>query len=648
MRLRYFPTLFAAALQPCWSNSRDTCFRLVSIFSLRVSGLLLGITVSLPALPLGTPPNIVIIMPDDLSWDDFSYFNPAGAQTPAIDALARTSVRLTDFHVSPTCSPTRASLLTGRYNNATGVWHTILGRYFLRTDEVTLPDVLKLVGYRNAVFGKWHLGDSYPFRPRDRGFDHSVLFRGGGADQQHNVWGNRNLPPAVAFVDDLPTALPEKNASGIPTYSTAYFTSHAIAFMEEQVALRQPFFAYLAYNVAHLPHDRPPTGRPGISDQQAVVEHLDQQIGRVLAFLKSAGIEESTVVIFLTDNGNISSRFRAGKASSYEGGHRVPCFIRWPAGGVGGSVSSSREMPSLSSHIDLLPTVAEWTGASDRLAHRAASLALHGHSLSPLLLSVPATEPRVDSDRVLVVDNQRLDTLQKYRQASVMKDVADVRGALMHKWRLVSGPNGQPWELFDVLADPKQSQPLPHQDHPDIVDELKAAYEQWWTTVTVNSETPVRPILGTAQEPTACLYAHDWHTDGHYPPWNQTMVANSVPSNGVHTVELGRSGTFHFDLRRWPRELADETSLSSRLRHPILSAQDNQPLLGTALPIHSARLKIWRDETIVFDQTQTADSRADGVIFSPTNLNPGPLSLQTWFYDAQGNELCGAYYVYVE
>ncbi|HRE80127.1 MAG TPA: sulfatase-like hydrolase/transferase, partial [Opitutaceae bacterium] len=348
MRLRSSPTFFAAARQPYWQFSRDSRVRRPSTLPLRIIGVLLGITLSFPALLQSAPPNVVIIMPDDLSWNDFSYFNPAGAQTPAIDALARTSVRLTDFHVSPTCSPTRASLLTGRYSNATGVWHTILGRYFLRTDEMTLADVLKPAGYRSAVFGKWHLGDSYPFRPRDRGFDHSIVFRGGGADQQHNLWGNRNLPPAVAFVDDLPRAIPEKSSAGIPTYATTYFTSQAIAFMEEQVALQQPFFAYLAYNVAHLPHDRPPASRPGISDQQAVVEHLDQQVGRVLAFLKSAAIEESTIVIFLTDNGSASAHFRAGKASPFEGGHRVPCFIRWPAGGVGGSVSSAREMPYLS------------------------------------------------------------------------------------------------------------------------------------------------------------------------------------------------------------------------------------------------------------------------------------------------------------
>ncbi|HRE80128.1 MAG TPA: hypothetical protein PLN52_03720, partial [Opitutaceae bacterium] len=286
----------------------------------------------------------------------------------------------------------------------------------------------------------------------------------------------------------------------------------------------------------------------------------------------------------------------------------------------------------------------EWSGASDHLSARPASLALHGRSLSPLLVSGTHFDP----SRVIVMDNQRLDTLKKYRQASVMKDAIDARGALMHKWRLVSGTNGQPWELFDVLADEKQSQPLPHEQHPAIVGELKAAYERWWMTVTVNSETPVRPILGAPQEPTTCLYAHDWHTDGHYPPWNQSMVAASVPSNGVHTVELGRSGTFHFDLRRWPRELADETNLSSRLRHPILNAQDNQPLLGTALPIHSARLKISHGDAIFFDHTQTVDPQADGASFSLPHLNPGPVSIQTWFYDAEGKELCGAYYVYVE
>jgi len=111
-------------------------------------------------------------------------------------------VRLTDFHVSPTCSPSRASIMTGRYNDASGVWHTILGRYFLRTNEVTMADVFKANGYRTALFSKWHLGDSYPFRPKDRGFDHVVMIHGGGIDQQHDYWGNRNTIPCMLYVND--------------------------------------------------------------------------------------------------------------------------------------------------------------------------------------------------------------------------------------------------------------------------------------------------------------------------------------------------------------------------------------------------------------------------------------------------------------
>ena len=123
----------------------------------------------------GVKPNVILIMPDDLSYGDFSFYNPRGPRTPNIDSLAHEGVRLTDFHVSLTCSPTRAALMTGRSCEAAGVWHTILGRYFLRTNEVTMADVFKANGYRTALFGKWHLGDSYLFRPKDRGFEHVAV-----------------------------------------------------------------------------------------------------------------------------------------------------------------------------------------------------------------------------------------------------------------------------------------------------------------------------------------------------------------------------------------------------------------------------------------------------------------------------------------
>jgi arylsulfatase A-like enzyme len=145
----------------------------------------------------------MIIMPDDLSYSDFSYYNhQANApRTPNINHLGAESVRLTDFDVAPTCSPSRSQLMTGRYDDAVGAWHTVMGRYFLRTNEVTMANVFKENGYNTAIFGKWHLGETYPFRPIDRGFKHTVMHLGGGIDQQPDFWGNRNNMPSTIYVD---------------------------------------------------------------------------------------------------------------------------------------------------------------------------------------------------------------------------------------------------------------------------------------------------------------------------------------------------------------------------------------------------------------------------------------------------------------
>lgn len=140
-------------------------------------------------------PNVIVVMPDDISHADLTTYNPDAPKTPNIDRLGRQSVRLTDFHVSPTCSPTRAALMTGRYNNATGAWHTIMGRSLLLRDEVTMADILRANGYHTSLCGKWHVGDNYSFRPKDRGFNRVVTHGGGGVGQQHDLWGNSNLMP---------------------------------------------------------------------------------------------------------------------------------------------------------------------------------------------------------------------------------------------------------------------------------------------------------------------------------------------------------------------------------------------------------------------------------------------------------------------
>jgi hypothetical protein len=204
-----------------------------------------------------------------------------------------------------------------------------------------------------------------------------------------------------------------------------------------------------------------------------------------------------------------------------------------------------------------------------------------------------------------------------------------------------------PWELYDVLADPKQQINLVDQEgFRDRVAPLKEAYEAWWERTHVPADDYARPILGSAAEPESLLWAHDWHTEGRV-PWNQDLVANAKGDNGFHEVEFARAGAYTFDLRRWPREIEDETTLTSALKTPIISAKGPELTSGIGLPIHSARFRIIADGKILVDDRQELNPDDDGAVFTIDSVPAGPVRIQSWFYDADGDELCGAFYTYV-
>ena len=405
-------------------------------------------------------PNVLIVMPDDLSYNDYSAWNPSGPRTPHVDALGKESVSLTDFHVAPTCSPSRAQLMTGRYNNATGAWHTSKGRELLRADEITMAQVFSANGYRTGIAGKWHLGSAYPLRAEDRGYDYTAVIHGGGTDQQPDFWGNTNALPSTYFVNDRPVALTDE-PDGIPgAFSTNFFTNRAIEFMRDCADHQVPFFLYVAYNVAHLPYDMPPDARPGIDAHTATVENLDKNVGRLIDFLQQVQLADNTILIFiLGDNGMSNELLRGDKATEYEAGHRVPCYVRWKNGGLAGDKASAREMPRLTSEIDLLPTLMNLAGLRDT-AHRPAELPMHGRNLAELLKGDATPAGQSMWNRVITVDNQRGEQLVKHKQACVMRDETDAVGHIMHKWRLMKPAPQRPWELYDILRDPKRQKDL--------------------------------------------------------------------------------------------------------------------------------------------------------------------------------------------
>ena len=492
------------------------------------------------ASPTPRRPNVLLIITDDQGYGDISSHGNGVIQTPHLDELRASSVRLTDFHVDPTCSPSRSALMTGRYSTRTGVWHTIMGRSLMDTREETLAEYLRADGYRTGMFGKWHLGDNSPLRPQDQGFEHVCWHHGGGVGQGPDYWGND-------YFDDTY----DVNGTWQPFegYCTDVWFREAAEFIAAKDDER-PFFAYVATNAPHHPYfvdesySKPyvDAGVPKtMADFYGMVTNIDDNVGRMLARLEELGERENTIVVFMTDNGTAAghrkrekeegtwSGFNAGmrgnKGSEYDGGHRVPFFVHWPAGGIEGG----RDIDALTAHVDVLPTLLEMTGVSLE-----AKNPIDGASLAPALRGA-APAP---GGRTLFVHSQRLEHPRKWRKSAVMTD----------QWRLVNGT-----ELFDIDADPAQTTDLAGA-HPDRVASMRASYDDWWASLAPAMESTVRIALGGDENPVH-LMSHDWHSGKGGTPWHQNHVRRGHVANGPWAVDVREAGDYEITLRRWPEQL---------------------------------------------------------------------------------------------
>jgi len=444
-------------------------------------------------------PNVVLIMTDDQGYGDLGCHGNKALKTPNLDRLAGQSVELRQFHVSPVCAPTRASLLTGRYNLRCGVWSVSNGPETMWSDEVTLAELLAAGGYRTGIFGKWHLGEYYPWVPNAQGFHEFVGFRTGH-------WEN--------YFD---TTL-ERNGKPVKTkgYITDVITSEAVKFIESN--RDKPFFCYVPYNAPHNPTQVPdryvkPYEAAGVKGETAryygMIASLDENIGRLLAKLDELKLADNTIVIFLTDNGPNGSRYncemRGAKASVYEGGIRVPFFIRWP-----GKLAAGKKVDTIAAHIDVLPTLLEACGLAKPKDRR-----IDGLSLMPLLRGQAKGWP----DRMLFFHWKRS-----------MKPEPHIAGAVRtQQHKLVKGK-----ELYDMQADPGEKKDVAAQNA-KLVAKLRAAYEAWWKDVTAKRGFVLQPIpVGHPEENPVTLqghhvnfhgqvkfasrgFAHDWITN-----WTRT------------------------------------------------------------------------------------------------------------------------------
>ena len=545
-------------------------------------------------------PNVIIVITDDQGYGDLSFTGNTAIKTPNIDQLRAEGTLLDNFHVDPTCAPTRSALMTGRYSNRVGVWHTVQGRSMLRKREVTMADVFSKNGYATGIFGKWHLGDCYPYRPEDRGFKHTVYHGAGGVGQAPDYWGND-------YFDD--TYIVNGKLQQFTGYCTDIWFDEGIKFIKANKD--KPFFAYITTNAPHGPlncpekYSKPYEGNPKVSNAKfyGMITNIDDNMAKLTAMLKREGLADNTILVFMTDNGTAGGvkgnrgydgNMRGKKNSEYEGGHRVPFIIRWP----GGKIEAGKSIKQLTAHIDILPTMI------DLCDLKAPEIAFDGTSLSNLIYS----DKKVWPNRSLVVESQRVVDPIKWRKSAVMTD----------RWRLVNGK-----ELFELKGDAKQTNDVAAQ-HPEVVKRLRADYDKFWDDVSREHNLTSYMVIGSDHSPVVSLSSHDWLL-AKLPPWNQSHVKGgkvAVPSHWA--IEVERDGDYEISLRRWPVE-ADKGI--------------NDGTYGKAYSYKKAQLRIGG-----VDQTMDIPSGAKEVTFKVT-LKKGITKLAPLFID--GDFKATPYYAYV-
>lgn len=462
-------------------------------------------------------PNVVFVITDDQGYGDLGFTGNPIVKTPHLDKLAGESVWLEDFHVAPSCSPTRSSMLTGRWTNRTGVWHTFFARAMMYADEVTIADHFQAAGYATGMFGKWHLGDHYPYRPQDRGFDLAYCIRGGATGVTADYWDND-------YFDDHHF----RNGQATPStgYSTDVFFAESQRFIKEQVERERPFFAWIATTAPHKPWVCPPKYSRLYPDENrnaaafyGMLTNIDHNIGRLRAFLEELDAADNTIFIFTTDNGSVGPRtfnagMRGGKISPYEGGHRVPFALHWPDGGY----SKHVRVKELTHMVDVLPTLLDLCGVKP-----SREIALDGRSMRQLLSG--AGDRSFDwESRVVVSDSQRVQHPRKWKDSSVMSG----------RWRLINGK-----ELYDIRTDPGQKYDIAD-EHPHQVARLRAWYENWWAELEPTFSRTSQLYVGSPQTPELKITALQWINQP--PPWNQGLIRRG---GGRHAAAKGKALLLH-------------------------------------------------------------------------------------------------------
>lgn len=504
-------------------------------------------------------PNVIVVMTDDQGWGDLSMHGNPVLETPHLDRFAGESARLAEFYVHPVCTPTRSALMTGRHPQRTRAFDTYVGRAMLEPEEVTIAEVMQEAGWRTGIFGKWHLGDCKPMRPLDQGFERAVVHRGGGIGQPSDPIGAESK-----YTD--PVLMDQGEEREFEGYCTDIYFDEAMRWMGETREAGEQFFCYIAPNAPHTPlHDVPKelyekykamdlsqevfAGGEGQQPAKiqpdklarlfAMIENIDENMGRLLEFLSEEDLERDTLVVFLCDNGPQGRRFvgglRGSKGNAYEGGVRSPLFLRWP-----GALSAGDVEGDFGAHLDLFPTLLD----ACEIEHPEA-LELDGRSLLPMLRG-EEEEPR----HPLVVQWNRGDA-PTHGQNAFVRD---------GKWKLVNFANASPredaapWrpELYDLSKDPYEEHDVA-KANPEAVERLSATYEAWFEDVGAalpeenksyhrrNRYGPPPIHIGGEGAERVVLTRQDWRRD----------VGGGWGQNGFWKVLFNDGGLFAPEQKPW-------------------------------------------------------------------------------------------------
>jgi arylsulfatase len=472
----------------------------------------------------GSRPNIILVMTDDQGMGDLSCMGNTILKTPNIDALYRKSTRFTDFQVSPTCSPTRAAMMSGRYPFEVGVSHTLMQRDRLAPAVVTFPQALQQAGYTTGLFGKWHLGDEDAYLPQNRGFN-EVLMHGAGGIGQYG-FGDFKENATNKYFDNV--LLHNDTVVRTKGFCTDVFFKGALSWIKQQRDAEQSFFAYISLNAPHGPLIAPEEYKKRFLDEgynestaarYGMIENVDDNMGVLMAKLKEWELLENTLIIFMTDNGTNmktigqkgqkgkliahNAGLRGHKDTNWEGGTHVPAFWYWQ-----GALGEGVDVPALTAHIDLYRTFCALAGAQIPES----TLPPTGRSLLRLLTDSDAEW----SDRTLFSHRGRWGgggrgkatrALAKYYGASIRTQ----------RWRLVYEMDGEgPW-LSDISADPGEQKNLIH-EYPEVAEQLNAEFDQWWDASEAFLVNEGLPRIRTGEYHLQLLYNQQLKEQG-IPDW---------------------------------------------------------------------------------------------------------------------------------